>query len=177
MGDSRTFWADADARRRSLQAIIEAHDRGDTSSLQSLLAAVDRYVVAGMAALSFGRPALTGLSLDSLPGVAGVKEPSCHLRIGVQELEDALSGQPDEAIVTWIHESVHGRHGPWTAVSPAARYHRGYEEGLAEAVAQLIARTSGLLVGTALYPHYVRSYEILADVLGTDTEQLYRHLW
>jgi hypothetical protein len=138
---------------------------------------VDNLVVGGMRACGFPRPALTGLSLVTLPGTAGVKLPSCHLRIGLEEFESALGSWPDEVIVTWIHESVHGRHGPWTAVSSAAQHHRGYEEGLAEGIAQLVARIAGLTIDTPLYPHFVRSYEILATVLELKPEHLYRRLW
>jgi hypothetical protein len=164
-GDAQRFWTDSDVRRIALGEILQAHELGEGRMVQDRLGAIDRNVVAGMAALGFRRPALAGLALDSLPGAAGVKEPNCHLRIGIEALVDALGDQPDEAIVTWMHESVHGRHGPWTAVSPAAWHHKGYEEGFAEGVAQFVARTAGLRVGIALYPHYVRSYEILAEVL------------
>src|SRR5215212_7514471 len=104
-GETQRFWTDAAVRRSMFRAILDAHQRRNERLTAARLTEVDNHVVDGMAALSFRRAPLRDLSLDILPGAAGVKEPDCHLRIGLDGFIDSLTGQPDEIVVTWIHES------------------------------------------------------------------------
>lgn len=175
--EALVFWTDATFRRQQFQAIMAAHTAGNQRALQEHVTRVDAVITEGLADLGYPRYPVTRISVESLPGVAGLKQPDCHLKLGVEELADALAGSVDDVVVTWMHESVHGRHGSWTTASPAAWSHVGFEEGLAEGVSNSVTRRVGLSVSEPLYPHYLRAYELLADRLQVGPEVLFHRLW
>lgn len=176
-GDTHRFWTDRTFRLDILARIADAYTRHDDVALQRHLMAVDDHVAAGMRAQGYRRAPVSALSLTPLPDIAGVKQPDCHLKLGLEAFEEALSGSPDDVVVTWLHESVHRRHGPWRTVSLAAWHYVGFEEGLAEGIAHSIAQQFALAVSEPLYPQYLRAYDILAEHLSIEPDRLFRQMW
>ena len=177
-GDTFRFWSDPAQRERMLRDILDA--RGRQARAQALQA-VDDAVSRGKAVLGFQRAPLRSLSLvlPGQPDVAGEKYPSSDLHIGLPTLRRALGpgGAPDAVVETWIHESVHGRHFPWSARTHAEIAFPGYEEGLAEGITHLLSRLAGFVPGLPAYGRYTQTYEELAQVLGVTPEILYRSLY
>lgn len=174
---ARHFWGDPAQRSRMLREILSADIAGDAQRLRSALVAVDGAVTDGMAALGCPRGMVRSVTLQALAGDLGLKRRTCDLVIGRDGLASAVARYPDDAILTWVHESIHGRTGPWTLITTASITCPGYEEGLAEGLAQMIARSAALNVPLPAYAHYVRGYELLAEELGADVDALYRRLW
>lgn len=83
----------------------------------------------------------------------------------------------DSLLKTWIHESIHGRQPYAPGFADEWRLHRGFEEGLAEGLARIIAVELGLRLVLASYNYYVAAYQSLATVLEIPIEALLRRLW
>jgi hypothetical protein len=178
-GDARHFWSDHLARERMLRAIHGAFLSADTPSLASATRAVDDAVTAGMRALGFSRDPVRTIRVRTTGGL-GEKWRTCELDVDAAALEDALlvRQQPDRVAETWLHESVHARHAPWSSGwSSEYRHWSGYEEGFAEAVAKEIARLARFGPGVVVYRRYRAGYDLLADALGLPRENLFRVFW
>ena len=178
-GAALHFWGDAAVRRAALQEILDAYTAGDTVRLDAALSAVDDAVVAGMQALGFDRAPINGLRFRRLSSL-GQKRPTCHIELDVLQARRALTvpSRPDSIVETWIHESIHARRRPWAADYVAEQHGWvGYEEGLAEGLTGFVARRGGLTRGRQAYRRYCRAYELLAETMQVEVEQIYVRLW
>lgn len=141
---------------------------------------VDRAVVAVLqrAGLPRGRQ-VRGPYVEPIGrGWAGRKAPDCRLLIDTDAFRDLdRVERADSLLKTWIHESIHGRQPYSPGFSEEWRLHRGFEEGLAEGLARIIASELELVPILASYNSYVAAYQTLADALDVPVEDLFRSLW
>ena len=192
-GDILDIWGDAATREGALRDIYDVygalrHPKNsprEQAHLRQLLAAtadrVDKAVAAGLNALGYPRGPVGRVDVTEIPGPAsGRKTPQCDVQISGPRLGDFLDTfhAPDKGLRTWVHESLHAR-APFTRdYSRGYNPRRGYEEGLASGLAQIVTRDcAAMQVGSPAFPHYLRSCEILAEEIGVTTEALLRNLW
>ncbi len=115
---------------------------------------------------------------DGPDGWAGRKAPDCRILIDPEGFQDLEGIQlADSLLKTWLHESVHGRQPYAPGFAEEWRHYRGFEEGLAEGLARIVANELGLQPVLASFNFYVAAYQALAHVLDIPVEMLWRHLW
>jgi hypothetical protein len=180
--EARRLWTDVAERRRAMQAIAEAM-AGDVAALERAVQRVDTAVVDGLRALGLPRGPVRQVSLDaSLDVIApsGKKQPDCMLVINGNLLEALLSDRrgPDTTFRTWVHESIHARQPFGIGHESEYRRRRGYEEGLAEGLARLVARAkAGMNPRESSYQYYVSGYRTLGRAFDIEPERLWRRIW
>lgn len=178
-GDCRAIWSDADVRRAAFEELVHAAAMGG-DRLARALARIDGAVVEGLERLALPRGPIRGVVQTNNPNVLGRKDPSCTFEINSIYIARFLRGPrgTDSILRTWVHESLHGRR-PY-AEGHLAEYRRapGYEEGLAEGLAQIVARRyGGLDPPSGAYDYYAAVYRSLASSMDIEIEQLLRALW
>jgi hypothetical protein len=111
-------------------------------------------------------------------GWAGRKAPDCRIVFDIDAFH-SLEGvqRADSLLKTWFHESVHGRRPYAPGFAEEWRLYRGFEEGLAEGLARVIAHRLGLQPLLASYNYYVVAYQTLASVLDVPVDEIWRGLW
>ncbi|MFN3652216.1 MAG: hypothetical protein ACK47B_21775 [Armatimonadota bacterium] len=176
--EGRRFWGDSRERRKLLRALRDAYDTGTLEERKAAVAAIDTHVAAGVRALGLERGTVRSVDVEPLQRAKGVKRASCDLRIDPNYLRRSLERRPDGVIRTWVHESMHARAPFQPSLSFEYTAYKGYEEGVVEGLARIITREkAGMLPSYGAYGHYVRSYELLAEQIGTGLETLLRELW
>lgn len=110
-------------------------------------------------------------------GWAGRKAQDCRLLLDTGAFRD-IDGvrRADSLLKTWIHESIHGRQPYSSGFAAEWRTHRGFEEGMVEGLARIIANALMLQPVLASYNYYVAAYDALAIVLNVPVEGLWRRL-
>jgi len=178
--ESLRFWGDVDVRLQALDAIRSALRRRNPTALAQAIDVVDRAVVEGIEALGFPRGLVRSVTVEPISGANGDKSGTCALRIARAWLERGLNeGRPDGVLRTWVHESMHGRQ-PFAPGFYRGEYKpwSGYEEGMVEGLARWITKEqAGMDPIIGSYGYFVRSYEILAELLEADRVALYRAAW
>lgn len=169
----RNFLLDPEQRVSMVDRIISHFGAGE-------ILMVDRAVVAVLnrAGLPRGNQVRGPFVEPVGHGWAGRKAPDCRLLIDTLEFHD-LHGliRADSLLKTWLHESIHGRQPYAPGSAEEWRLHRGFEEGLAEGLARILAEALGLQPVLASFDHYVAAYRTLAVALGISAEELWRRLW
>jgi hypothetical protein len=168
-----------DARRRArLTSDLLQSDPSTPASVQAR-DTIDAGVVEILAAAGLPRGPINGPVTDHQGrGWFGRKLPDCTLIIDtVSFLLSPEADRADSLLKTWIHESIHARN-PY-APGFHREWHRacGYEEGLAEGLARLIADELGLRPTPGRYDFYVSAHRTLAAVIAVDLDILLRSLW
>jgi hypothetical protein len=180
-GDARRIWTDADLRHRLIRHV--GQDAPISGMYGGSLLRLDEAIVKGMRALGFRRGRTRGVRITEIGSseVRGRKTPDCYIHINTSFIGLMLGdrGTPDGVFKNWIHESLHARQPYAPEHIRAEEYptYQGYEEGLVEGIARWIVRDKAAMAYVESYPFYVRAYETLAAVLGTDVIDVWRSLW
>lgn len=179
--DARAIWGDAHVRYDALAAIVTAWERDDGIALREALIWVDDAVVAGLRVLGLPRGPVRRLRFEITGrGWRGRKLPDCDLVFDAGAVQQAIRRLrlPDDGFRTWVHESIHARQLLAPRYQAESRLALGYEEGLAEGLARLVAHhRAGMAIREQSYNLYVAAYETLAEALGVSAERLWRELW
>jgi hypothetical protein len=142
--------------------------------------AIDAAVVEILATAGLPRGPINGPIVDRFNrGWFGRKVEDCRLLIDVETFASWPDEvQPDVLLKTWMHESLHARLPYSPGFSREWREAAGYEEGMVEGLAHLLA-VDGLGLRSTVSTHrfYVTAYRSLAEVLRIDVERLWRALW
>ena len=178
-GDARRIWTDASVRRKALDDIVRALDRGGTE-LREAVQRADEAVVQGLQALGFPRGPVQTVEIEQARTLwAGRKDPRCPIYFAADTLRaNARLGRLDTSFRTWVHESLHAR-------QPYADDHRqeyarwpGYEEGLVEGLARyLLQERAGITDIGGSVEYFVVAYRTLAETIGVEPHALWGTLW
>ena len=177
---SRALWESSDERRRLIGGLLDADSAGDALTVAIVLAEIDAAVREALSLLDLPRGPITELTPLRDVSYGGRKAPDCRLEIGLREIRRiaGFDRGSDTVLRTWVHESIHGRQPYASSHIVEFRSWRGYEEGLAEGLARIVARDlAGLDPVQLTYRYYVAAYETLCEASGVDHEGLLRALW
>jgi hypothetical protein len=179
-GAAGRIWRDAEERRHTIDAIVEALDGTDASLLQDAIWRMDDAIVAGLMALWFPRGRVRAVEIErSAVMWAGRKDPACTLFLSATALRRNLRlAQPNAVFRTWIHESLHARQ-PYAA-GYAEEYRRtpGYEEGLVEGLSrELLLAVGGFVDVGGSFDYYVTAWQTLARLMSVPVYAVWQRLW
>lgn len=181
-GDALQVWGDARTRRLALEDILAAWRYEQPDRLRAAIERVDAAVREGLVQLGLPRGPVREVQVRWRPGGQhAAKLPSSVLVLSGNYVQAMLElhHHPDSVVRTWIHESLHARQ-PFTGAQYAAEAQQvlGYEEGLVEGLARVVAQDkAGMVTLDLAYDGYVRAYRALARGLGIGVEQVWRDLW
>jgi hypothetical protein len=178
-GDALLLWGNTNVCRQALEAIITAWESG-SGDLEAAVAHLDTAICDGLRALELPRGPVRALRIESMRlGLSGQKLPDCTLILVGERMRSLVRqrGEPDAAIRTWIHESLHARQPYAPEAGAEYRSFRGYEEGLTEGLTQCVQAAAVISVSETPFAFYVAAYRALADALHLEVEHLWRALW
>jgi hypothetical protein len=179
----RQVWLDPRYRHVLLGDIVAALTiPGREDRLDEAVAAVDRAVEVGLTHLGIPRGPIN-LPVRVEPRAVGrnaVKLEECSLVISSTYLRmvPRLYSSLDAAFRTWLHESIHARQPYDPAWRTEFEPWEGYEEGLADGMANVLCNWAGaIILETTDYVAYVQAYRAMAAVLQIQLWSLLRRLW
>ena len=181
--ESRRFWLDPRCRHVILGDVVAAvTDAERADRLAEAVSVVDRAVEVGLAHLGVPRAAIN-YPIRVEPRAVGrnaVKLEECSLVLSSSYLRmlPRYYSSLEPAFRTWLHESIHARQpyaGDWRVEFEAWE---GYEEGLADGMANVLCGWAGATIPEATdYVAYVQAYQTLTAVLQISMWTLLRRLW
>jgi len=179
----RRFWLDPRYRQIILGDVVAAITvPGREDRLEEAVAVVDRAIDVGLTHLGVPRGPID-LPIRVEPRAVGrnaVKREECSLILSSTyfRMLPRLYSSLEPAFRTWLHESIHARQPYVDNWRSEFEEWEGYEEGLADAMANVLCQWAGAVIPeTTDYVAYVQAYQALAAVLQLSTWALLRRLW
>jgi hypothetical protein len=181
--EEQRLWLDSHYRHVVLGDVVAAVTYpGREDRLEAAISVIDRAVEAGLAHLGVPRGAIN-LPIRVEPRAVGrnaAKLEECSLILSSSYLRmlPRYYSSLEPAFRTWLHESIHARQPYADDWRSEFESWEGYEEGLADGMANVLCRWAGAIIPeTTDYIAYVQAYEALAAVLQMSTWALMRRLW
>jgi hypothetical protein len=181
--EARQFWVDARYRHIVLGDVVASVTYPERlDRLEAAVSVVDRAIEIGLGHLGVPRGAINH-PVRVEPRALGrnaVKYEDCSLILSSSYLRllPRLYSSLDPAFRTWVHESIHARQ-PYS-MDWRAEYEQweGYEEGLADGMADVLCTWAGAVIPEATdYVAYNQAYRALAAVLQMPPWNLLRRIW
>ena len=179
--DALLLWGDARERRHALMDMLAAWDAADVAALSAAVDRVDGAVAAALQALGLGREPGARVQVGGFGRRwMGRVAADGTIMIDLDRVRQHLTTgrHQDRVFRTWAHESLHARQP--ASATRFAEYASwpGYEEGLVEGLARLVAvAKAGMADEESPYDYYVEAYRSLAHAGNLDLERLWRGLW
>lgn len=179
-GDALRIWGSATVRQDAFERIVAALEEGG-NGFERVVGPLDAAVCAGLAAL--GLPRGGGVSFAAGdPGMRGTARLGLDrvFRLNPLSMRHVLHDlrQPGDLFRTWVHESLHGRLEDMIVSETEQRELQGYEEGMAEGLAQIVTHDrAGMEIRESSYHYFVVAYRALAAAMELDVERLWRRVW
>jgi hypothetical protein len=181
--ESRRLWLDTRYRHIVLGDIVAAVTYpGREDRLAAAVFVVDHAIEVGLAHLGLPRGAIN-LPVRVEPRAVGrnaVKYEDCRLVLSSSYLRmlPRYYSSLEPVFRTWLHESIHARQPYDEAWRAEFEPWEGYEEGLADGMANVLGSWAGAIIPeTTDYVAYVQAYRTLATALQMSTWALWRRLW
>jgi hypothetical protein len=181
--EAQQFWLNVRYRHVRLGDVVAAVTYpGREKRLGEAIAVVDRAIEVGLQHLGIPRGPIDGSVRMERRAVGrnAVKHADCRLILSSSyfRMLPRYYSSLDPAFRTWLHESIHARQPYASAWLDEFEAWEGYEEGLADGMANVLCHWANAFIPEATdYIAYQQAYRTLATVLQEPTWALLRRLW